>query len=233
MNFLQFKTLLALNADNMKSSHPRYAYLGDYVNDGLRMFIMRASLKFPNFQVFPEHKDIEWDDVTVANQRYLALPSDQFAIQRVFSADSASVAFVDATWRPLSYISPKGLDQLTKSTTNVQYPTLYTQREGNVEFYPIPRATKTTRIKIDGIGDEPIMTADLDVPRTHLRWHRAIAAESSALLFNDMDMPDDAKRHLDEVDQILSSTGTTIMGMRRTQIHRGVKVRGMRAFGVR
>lgn len=229
MNFLQFKTLVALNADNLKTSHPRYSLLGDYVNDGVRMFIMRASLKFPNLQIFPEHKDIEWDDVTVANQRYLPLPSDQFAIQRVFSADSASVAFADATWRPLSYISPKGIDQLPKSTTNVQYPTLYTQREGNIEFFPIPRTGKTTRIKIDGIGDEPIMTADLDVPRTHFRWHRAIACEASALLLNDMGMPDDAKRHLDEVDQILSTVGATILGMRRVQIHRKVHVRGIGA----
>lgn len=225
MNFLAFKTRLALNADNMKSSHPRYAYLGDYVNDGVRMFIMRASLKFPNFQLFPEHKDVEWDQLTVADQRFLALPSDSFAIQRVFSADSATVAFADATWRPLSYIDPLGYDQnqMTKSASNVQYPTLFTQREGQIEFFPIPRTGKTTRVKIDGIGDEPVMTADGDTPRTHLRWHLAILCEATAILRTDMEMPDSAKAWRDEEDQHLSSTGATIMGMRRAGIKRTVK----------
>lgn len=227
MNFGTIKTRLALNAGNLQSSHPQYAYLNNYANDGLRLMISRASAKFPNYQLFPEHKDVEWTDVTVADQNYLSLPSDHIAIQRAFSLDSSTAPNMsNAGWRLLSYVDPKAFDQLSKPTTDLQYPAVYTVREGRIYFHPTPRATKTTYVKIDGIEDEPDMSSSSDTPRTNIRWHPAWLDFASYLLLTDMGWDDDAKRFLAAGDEKIAIVGASMVGLRLANINKRIRIVG-------
>jgi len=228
MNLGTFTARLALNVGNIRSTDPWYPYLDQYANDALRLMLLRASEKFPNFQLFPEHKDVEWIDITVADQAYLTLPSDAFTIMRVFSADSAAVPNTnDTNWRVVTWIDPKGIDQQTKPTTQLDYPSNYTQREGRVYLYPTPRATKTTYVKIDGIQDEVNMSSPTDTPRTHERWHPAWLDYGCFMLANDRGMTEDAQRFLGACDAKIKDIGTSLMGMRRANTRRTIRVAGM------
>ena len=227
MNFTTLKARVQLNAGNMQSTHPLATYVPNYVNDGTRMVIMRASMKFPNFELFPEHKDVEWTDVTVADQDYLTLPTDQIAIRSCFSSDSSTAPNLNNTgWRLLTYMEPEAFDQLGRPTTQIAYPTNWTLRENRVYLYPTPRATKTAYVKLDGIQDEPDMSAGTDTPRTHIRWHPAILDFASHLLLNDMGWVEDAKRFKDSADDKINTIGGSMMGLRRANVKRAVRISG-------
>ena len=227
MNNATFKTRLALNAGNLPSSHPMFPYLQNYINDGIREMITRASARFPNFQLFSELRDIEWIDVTIVDQDYLVLPSDGFAIQRAFSLDSPTAPTIaNAGWHLLTYLEPQEFDQLVKSTTSLAWPTLWTQREGRIYLNQTPRTSWTTYMKIDGVQDEPDMVNAGDVPRTNIRWHPAILDLASHLLLTDMGWPD-AQRFLDAADEKIGNVGASVMGTRRLNTRRSIRMAGM------
>ncbi len=231
MNFGTFKTRLALNAGNLPTTHPFYTYLGAIVNDSLRGFILRASAKYPNFQLFAEHKDIEWTDVTVADQMYLTQPTDQIVPQRVYSLDSSTApTMANSQWRLVGYIEPEGFDQLNKSTTNLAYPTQWMAREGRIYLYPTPRTTKTTYIKVDGIQDEPDMSIATDTPRTNVRWHPAILDYASSVLCTQLGWDDDAQRFLKSCDDKLVTVGGAMVDLRRGLLKKTVQIKGAPRF---
>ncbi len=227
MNFGNFKTRGAKNAGNMQTTHPYYTDIGDIVNASLRLFIMRASAKFPNHQLFPELKDIEWTDVTVANQMYLTQPTDQLIPQRVYSFDSATApTMANAQWRLLGFIEPEGYDQLSKSTTDLAYPSQWTSREGRIYLHPVPRTTKTTYIKVDGIQDEPDMSIATDTPRTNVRWHPAILDYASSMLLTNLGWDDDAARFLKSCDDKLVTVGGAMIDLRRSLLKKTIRITG-------
>ena len=233
MNFGTVKTRMLLAGGNLQSGHPVYTYANNLVNDGLRFMIMRASQKYPNFQLFPEHVDTEWTDVTVADQNYLALPSDSIAIQRVFSLDSSSAPNLNnANWRVVSFIEPQAFDQLTKPTTQQNYPFQYTIREKRIYLWPTPRTGYTTYVKIDGIQDEPDMSSSSDTPRTDARWHPAWLDCASHLLCNDLGYADDATRFLASADLKIEAIGASMIGLRRANIKQNVRVIGTPKGGI-
>lgn len=227
MNYTTLQARVALIAGNMATTHPQYGNLGQFVNDGMHFLVQRSSLKFPNYELFPEHKDIEWTDLTIADQRYLALPTDQIAIQRVFSLDSSSAPNLNnSNWRPVSYIEPQAFDVLPKTTTITGYPSLFTLREGRVEFNPTPRTSWTTYVKIDGIQDEPTLSSGTDSPRSHARWHPAMVNCAAYLLLTDMGWHEDAQKQLNAADEQIGTIGGSMIGLRKAQIRRTVRVAG-------
>jgi hypothetical protein len=221
------KTRLALVANNMQTSDPFYAYLDDHINQALRLLPLRASRLFPNYSLFPEHKDIEWTDVTVVDTNYLALPSDQIVIQRAYSLDSSSAPNLNnADWRELTWVSPKEFDQYEKPTTQEAYPSVFTLREGRIYFHPTPRTGYTTYVKIDGIQDEPELSADGDTPRMHSRWHPAILQLAAYFLFDDMGWAEQADRKLKAADEQISTIAASLVGLRHANTHRVMRVAG-------
>lgn len=228
MNFSTLKTRLLLNAGNMQSTHPLASYAGQYVNDGNRFMVARASRNYPNYQLFPEHSDYYWTpSVTVADTNTVALPSDSLVVQRVYSADSSTLPNLNnQQWRLLSYSDPEDFDQMSRPTTMTSYPVLWTQRKGNIELWPTPRTGKTTYIKMDGIDDEPDMTNATDVPRVNARWHPAIIDCASHLICNDMGWVEDAQRFLDAADQKIAMVGASLVGLRAANFKRCAYVSG-------
>jgi hypothetical protein len=227
MNNATFKARLALNAGNLQPSDPRYANLQAYVSDGIRFTITRACAKFPNYELFPELRDIEWIDVTIADQDYLPLPSDHFAVQRAFSADqSTNPVIANESWRLLTYVEPQDFDQLVKGTTQLAWPTLYTLRENRIYFNQTPRTGWTTYVKIDGVEDEPDMVNPTDVPRTNIRWHPAILDSATHLLLTDMGWPD-ADRFIAAADEKIGDVVASSMGLRRANTRKTLRMSGM------
>lgn len=230
MNYGTFKSRLLLACGHMKATHPLAAVTnggGDFVNAGVKFMILRASQKYPNFELFPEHKDVEWTDITIVDQNYLILPNDAMAVQRAFSLDSATSPNLNNTnWRELSYTEPRAFDLLSKTTSTVQYPAQWTIREGRIYFNPTPRTTKTTYVKIDGIQDEPDMSSSTDSPRMHARWHSAILHASTYLMMSDLGWHDDAAKHLALADEEITSVAVPLIGMKRQNIRRQVRVGG-------
>lgn len=228
MNLGTYKARLALNCGNLRSTDPWYPYLAQYASDALRLMPIRASEKFPNYQLFPEYKDIEWEDVTVADAQYLLLPSDSLAIQRVFSLDSATPPNLNnANWRLVTFIDPKNYDQQTKATTQIAYPGNWTQREGRLYLLPTPRASKTTYVKIDGIQEEVSLTDDSQVPRMHERRHPAWLDYGCFLLASDRDMVDMAQKYLGDCDAKIKEAVGAIVGLRKAQVRRTIRIAGM------
>lgn len=225
--FATFKTRLALIANNMPSSDPHYSYLGAHVNAAVKLLPLRASTRFPNYQLFPEHKDIEWTDITIVDQNYLALPTDQIAVQRAYSLDSStSPNLNNSDWRELAYVTPREFDQYEKPTTQTGYPSVFTLREGRIYVHPTPRTDWTTYLKIDGIQDEPDMSADGDSPRTHSRWTPAILKLSAYFLFDDLRMHEEAERNLKAADEQIGTIGASLIGLRNGNLHRVMRVAG-------
>lgn len=176
--------------------------------------------------MFPEHRDVEWYDVTIANQNYLSLPTDQIAAQRAYSLDSSTAPNLNnADWRELTYIEPREFDQLEKPTTQSAYPSSFTLREGRIYVHPTPRTSYTTYIKVDGIQDEPDMSASGDTPRTHARWHPAILDLATYMLLTDMGR-DDADRFLKAADEKIAMVGGSLVGLRRATTQRVVRIAG-------
>lgn len=229
MNLSTFKTRLLLNAKNLKSSHPFVSNTNggaDYINAGQKFFILRAAQRYPNYELFPEHKDTEWVDVTIADQNYMTLPSDGVVWYRFFSADSSSNPNLSNTnWREVGYIEPRAFDLLAKPTTDLSFPFQWTLREGRVYMNPTPRTNKTTYVKLDGIQDEVDLVNATDTPRTNVRWHEAILACGSYLLLTDLGWHDDAAKQLEKADQIIQ-TAPSLMGLRRQNMRRTMKVQG-------
>lgn len=224
-----FKTRLRYNCGNIPTTHELVTGTnggGDFINEALRYMLLRASQRYPNFELFPEHKDVEWTDITIIDQNYLALPNDQIAIQRVSVLESATVPNLNnSDWRPLSYIEPVAFDQLEKPTTTLQYPALFTLREGRVYVHPTPRTTKTTYIKLDGIQDEVDLTAAGDSPRTHSRWHPAILDIATHLMKNALNHSD-ADQWLDKADEKIMTIGASMVGLRKAQYKRSINIAG-------
>lgn len=233
MNYSILKTRLALNAGNMASTHPYYSFVGNYINDSVRLFIMRASAKWPNFQLFPEHKDVEWTSTSTTTQDVatLAIPSDSIVPQRVFSLDSSTAPNLNnSNWRLLSYLEPEAYDQLNKSTANIAYPSNWTVREGSIYFYPTPRATKLTYVKVDGIEDEPDMVNGTDAPRTNVRWHPAILDFATYLLLRDIGWDEDAQSALAACDDKIATVGGAMADLRRANLKKAITIKGAPTF---
>ena len=228
MNFQTMKTVVALNCNNLQSSDPVYTYLGQNVNDGVRMMVARALRAFPNYQLFPEHKDYYWTPVvTVADTNTVALNSDTFAVQRVYSADASSSPNLNNTqWRILTFMDAEDFDQLARPTTQTGYPICWTIRKSNIELWPTPRTGYTTYIKMDGVDDEPDMSANGDTPRVNARWHPAILDCATYLTANMLNQPEEAKRWLTSADDKILSTGAAIVGLRNANFKRVAHVTG-------
>lgn len=228
MNNQTLKARLLLNAGNLQSSHPQYTYAQNFINDGIRLMVTMASAKFPNLSLFPEYTDTEWTDVTVADQNYLAVPTDMFAPQRVFSSDSStSPTLANTGWRLLVWLDPQAFDQLPKPTTQLAYPSLWTAREGRIYLHPTPRTTKTTYIKVDGIEDEPDMSGNTDTPRANVRWHPAILDCASHLIWNDLGDYERATQYFDAAEKKVGLVGAAMAGMRRAMVNKSITVAGM------
>lgn len=239
MDFQTFKARLALNCGNLPSSHPLYTYLGAITNDAIRFMAARAMSKYPNSQLFPEYRDI--DDISVVTTNganAYTIPTQFLVVERVFSADSSSAPTdANTNWRPVWYMDPNAFDQLNKPTTQLQYPANYTFKAnvttGNNSFtdaklyvWPTPRTGNLTYLKLSGIAGENDLVDATDVPYAHARWHPAILDYASHLMWNDLGSPDDAARYLASGDMKLQTAADGLIGMRRYQLKKRVRVAG-------
>ena len=227
MNNTTIQARVALNAGNMPTVHPLYTYIQQYVNDGIRLMVAQSSVRFPNFDMFPEYKDVEWTDITIADQAYLLLPNDQLIPQRVFSSDSSTAPNLNNTaWRVVIPATPQEYDQWNKDTTNIAWPSNYMVREGRLYLWPTPRTGKTTYIKIDGVQDEPDMSAPGSSPRCAARWHPAIIDFASHLICNDLGWDAEAQKFFQAGDAKVQLFGASFVGGRRANIRRAIRIKG-------
>lgn len=227
LSFLQLRTRVALNCGNMQATHPYYASIGGYVNDGLNKVLLHAvNSTARNFELFPE-LSTKWTNLTVADQAYLSLPGDALAVQMVYSFDSPSAPNLSSDDRlPVSYVGQDDYELLPKATQLNGYPRLFTQQGNRLYLSPTPRTGYLTYILVSGIQQEPELSNDADVPVMDKRWHSAIADYASYLLATDLGWPDDAARFMASCDQKIASC-ISIMGLRGKRV-----VLVMRAEGV-
>jgi hypothetical protein len=188
MNNAQMKDEVVRMLGNMPSSHPFYPDVQTWVNRGnLDVVLMGVQGLQHGIDLFPELRTSWLSDVTVASVNKQALPADKLLITSVASFDKATLPNMAADKvRRMTYQPPETFDVLTKDSTRVGFPRIWTMRGKAIEYYPTPSATPTdyqTYLLYGGVQRDPYpdMSADNDVPLLDVLWHDVSVTRAAAI----------------------------------------------------
>lgn len=190
MNNLALKSEIRRMLGSLQTSHPMIVAGDDqsWANRGVTDIVMMG-LEGLNkgLDQFPELRCSWLSDLTVNAINHQSLPADKLIITAVHSFDSSDLpnANYDKT-NPVSYMRPEKFDLITKDSSRVGWPRIWTMRGREFFYYPTPSASPTdytSYLRLWGVQKDPYpdMSADDDTPIIATQWHPACVLRGAAI----------------------------------------------------
>lgn len=199
ITFLTMRTRVALNAGNLQSNDPHYAYVDENVNDAANQIVLMAISKDKaNVNCFPELQRRRWHDVTVNNQGYLNKPTNLLVL------DSVSMTKTTTSYDPSRHTEYPIIEEpdqsvfgtFSKASTTVGYPTRWCEASESILLWPTPTTAYLTRVVVRGIREEATLSADGDTLVMNPRWHPVVIEYATHLTWKQMGEHEEADKWL-------------------------------------
>ena len=221
------KLRVARNLTNLQSSHPIYSNdLQGFINEASNRVVLMAMAKDRRgFNLFPELRNVQFEDITVNNQDYLAIPANMLVLDSIsITKNSAAYASASQTEYPV-YEEPdvQLFNQMNKAQTG--YPTRWTRKGARVYFWPTPTTAYVTRVVFRGTRREADLSADGDTLTMDYIWHPAVVDYASYLGAQALGWKDDADRWLEACQRKVTETAN-LVGLERMKNESSIEIAG-------